>query len=377
VPPFGRAMCGVSRHAAAERGIMTKTRFVVMAIALTVAGIPGPSTAEAAPCLVVTLTGTQSGPAVFNGQAGAGTLVRFGDDGNDCGAVKLQFDAGRGTNMRLSQLDVTPVQLNALFFTHMHSDHTEGFADIMQHRWTWNSTGSKLDVVCSADAVSRLGFSMSCGKFVSHIGDAFLQSGEIAQRRAEGGGESRLAGGPAELSNLITFEPKNEPQAVWSLGDVKVSAIRSTHIPGHASYRVDTPAGSVVIGGDATNDVLATPRSHSTSDQVELLAKGADVVVHSTMHPIMGPDRDSGMPPEVFNRQSNTTDLGAMARRVNAKHLMLTHLGPSIGAVSQGAYKVPGGPLTAEDFRKAAEAGGFAGHIIVGTDLTSLRLPAK
>src|SRR6266581_2614841 len=90
--------------------------------------------AEAAPCLMVTLTGTQSGPAVFNGQAGAGTLVRFGDDSNECGAVKLQFDAGRGTNMRLSQLDVFPVQLNALFFTHM-GDHTEGFADIIQHRW--------------------------------------------------------------------------------------------------------------------------------------------------------------------------------------------------------------------------------------------------
>jgi len=30
---------------------------------------------------------------------------------------------------------------------------------------------------------------------------------------------------------------------------------------------------------------------------------------------------------------------------------------------------VPGGALTAADFRKAAEAGGFTGNIIVGTDL--------
>src|SRR5436305_14404953 len=84
--------------------------------------------AEAAPCLVVTLTGTQSGPSVFNGQAGAGTLVRYGDDSNDCGAMKLQFDAGRGTNMRLSQLGVSPVQLTTLFFTHLHSDDTDGIA---------------------------------------------------------------------------------------------------------------------------------------------------------------------------------------------------------------------------------------------------------
>src|SRR3954469_7951072 len=103
------------------------------------------SSAEAAPCLIVTLTGTQSGPSVFNGQAGAGTLVRYGDDADDCAAMKLQFDAGRGTNMRLSQIDVTPVQLNAIFFTHMHGDHTEGFADIMMLRWYFK--GPKIDVV--------------------------------------------------------------------------------------------------------------------------------------------------------------------------------------------------------------------------------------
>ncbi len=350
---------------------------VVAAIALMFTLTAAPGAASAAPCLVVTLTGTQSGPAVFNGQAGAGTLVSFGDDSNGCGEVRLQIDAGRGTNMRLSQLNVTPGQLNAIFFTHMHGDHSEGFPDIILHRWMWASRGPKLDVVCSADAASRFGFTVSCKKFVDHVGDAFVQSGEVAQRRVEGGGDVRLAGGPAELTNVITFEAKNEPQVVWSRGDVTVSAIRSTHIPGHASYRVDTPAGSVVIGGDATNDVLSPPRSHSTSDQVERLAKGVDVIVHSTMHPVMGPDRDSGMPPEVFHRQSSTTDLGAMARRVNAKHLMLTHLGPSIGAASQGPYKVPGGPLTADDFRKAVAESGFAGNVVVGADLTSLRLPAK
>jgi ribonuclease Z len=352
---------------------MTRTSLAAIAFALLLTG----GAAQGAPCLVITLTGTQSGPAVFNGQAGAGTLVAFGDDSNDCGTVRLQFDSGRGTNMRLSQINVTPAQLNAIFFTHIHGDHTEGFPDIILHRWMWASTGPKLDVVCSGDMPSRFGFTVSCKKFVVHIGDAFLQSGEVAQRRVEGGGHVRLVGGPAELTNLITFEAKNEPQVVWSLGDVKVSAIRSTHIPGHASYRVDTPAGSVVIGGDATNDVLTAPRPRSTSDQVELLAKGVDVIVHSSMHPVMGPDRDSGMPTEVFYRQTSTTDLGAMAKRVNAKHLMLTHMGPSIGAARQGAYKVPGGPLTADDFRKAVEASGFAGHVIVGSDLASLRLPAR
>src|SRR5215216_2767101 len=183
---------------------MTKTTLAVTAVLAAMAAAPP---AEAAPCLIVTLTGTQSGPPSFGGLAGAGTLVRYGDDGNNCNAVKLQFDAGRGTNMRLSQVGVPPGQLNAIVFTHMHSDHTDGFADIVQLRWHFNATGPKIDVVCSSDAVSPLGFTISCKKLVLHIGDPYLQSGEIAQGHSED--KTRLAGGPAVVTNVITFEPND------------------------------------------------------------------------------------------------------------------------------------------------------------------------
>jgi ribonuclease Z len=335
-------------------------------------GVP---TAQAAPCLLVTLTGTQGGPPAFNGLAGPGTLVRYGDDGDNCGAVKLQFDVGRGTTMRLSQLRISPEQLNAVFFTHMHNDHSEGFADLVQLRWMFHGTGPKIDVVCSSDTVSPLGITMSCRNFASHIGDAFIHSGEVAQRHSEI--KERTSGGPAELINVMTFEPKDEPQLVWSFGDVKVSAIKSTHIAGHASFRVETPAGSVVIGGDAGNDVPLPPRSSSASEQVEKLAKGADIIVHSTIHPILGPDKESGFFPHGYYRQSNAFDLGGLAKRAGAKHLLLTHMIPPIGADRHGPFKVPGGPLTEADYRKAAEDGGFTGNIIVGTDLVSLRLPPK
>src|ERR1019366_10760250 len=105
------------------RGIVRKLFSVgswvmkLFAFAIAVVGsiwfLNGVTIAEAAPCLIVTLTGTMGGPPEFNGLAGPGTLVRYGDDANDCGAVKMQFDAGRGTLMRLSQLNVPPVQINA------------------------------------------------------------------------------------------------------------------------------------------------------------------------------------------------------------------------------------------------------------------------
>jgi ribonuclease Z len=323
----------------------------------------------------VSLTGTQGGPPLFNGQAGAGTLVQYGDETNGCGAVKLQFDTGRGTNMRLSQLKVPVGKLDAIFFTHMHSDHTEGLADILQLRWHFNSGGPKVDVVCSEDAKSPLGHTLSCTSYVAHIGDSLIESGEIAQRLVEN--KKRLKGGPADLVNVSTFPSGKEAVEVWSKGDVKVSAIGSRHIPGHASYRVDTPAGSVVIGGDAGNDAPKPPRPSSTSERVEQLAQGADVLVHSTIHPVMGPDKDSGFPPPIYFRQSNASDLGALSKRAGVKHLMLTHLIPPMGAAKQGPYPIPGGALTEDSYKAAVTDGGFEGNTIVGTDLVTLTLPVK
>jgi len=329
--------------------------------------------AVAAPCLKVTLTGTQGGPPVFQGQAGSGTLVQYGEDDNNCAGTNLQFDTGRGTTQRLSQARTPVAELQAIFFTHMHSDHTEGLADMMQLRWHFASAGPKVDLVCSTDAKSPAGHTLSCEQFAKHIGDALIKSGEMAQRLVEN--KKRLTGGPADLINLMTFTPTETATVVWEKDDVKVTAIGSRHIPGHASYRVDTPAGSVVIGGDAGNDSPKPPRPSSTSSHVEKLADGVDIIVHSTIHPAMGPDKNSGFPPPVYFRQSTAEDLGAMAKRTNAKHLMLTHLIPPLGAKSQGPYPIPGGALTEQDYENAVRDGGFTGDVVVGQDLTTLQLP--
>lgn len=354
---------------------MSKILYTIIFSMMAMSGLAF-NEANASPCLVVTLTGT-SGPPPFEGLAGPGTLVRYGDDSNDCRSVLLQFDAGRGTLMRLSQIAVQASELNAVFFTHMHSDHMEGFSDIVQMRWMFGSPHApKLDVVCTTDAKTRLGFPLSCDKFVSHINDAYEISGETAYRKAEMKGVIDPAGPVAGL-NLITFDPKDEPQSVWKLDDVKVSAIGTTHIPGSAAFRIDTPAGSVAIGGDSSNDVQQPPRRTSTSDEFENLAKGVDIIVNTTIHPALSPESGASTPPEVYYRQSNATDLGAMAQRDGAKFLMLTHLAPPIGAATQGTVKVQGGPLTEEDYRKAAQNGGFTGHVVVGKDLTSVTLPVK
>ena len=69
----------------------------------------------------------------------------------------------------------------------------------------------------------------------------------------------------------------------------------------------------------------------------------------------------SQMPPQIRARP-----VARRRRRIRGTH-----------SPSGYPFKVPGRPLTEADYRKAAQDGGFTGTIIVGTDLASLRLPAK
>src|SRR5215813_7899788 len=75
----------------------------------------------------VILTGTGV-PHPTPGRAGAGTLVRAGQ-------VAVQVDAGRATALRLAEAGTHPARLDALFLTHVHSDHVHDVPDLTMTRW--------------------------------------------------------------------------------------------------------------------------------------------------------------------------------------------------------------------------------------------------
>ena len=41
----------------------------------------------------------------------------------------------------------------------------------------------------------------------------------------------RLPGGPSDLANMMTFEPRDEPQLVWSSGNIKQYPLLATSSP--------------------------------------------------------------------------------------------------------------------------------------------------
>ena len=77
--------------------------------------------------LKVTLLGTGS-PGPRMDRFGPSILV-------EAGKQKLLFDCGRGATQRIEQNKVPFAEVDALFLTHLHSDHVVGIPDLWLTGW--------------------------------------------------------------------------------------------------------------------------------------------------------------------------------------------------------------------------------------------------
>ena len=138
-------------------------------------------------------------------------------------------------------------------------------------------------------------------------------------------------------------------------GSVQVAAVAVHHEPvvGAVAYRVTTPAGVVVVSGDTR--VCA---------EVELLATGADVLVHEACRTTAMRDAVAGTSFEhIFGYHADTVPLGALAERAGVAHLVLTHLIPP-----------PIDDAAVHGFADDVRRGGYTGRVTVGRDLTTVTL---
>lgn len=290
------------------------------------------------PSLEVILTGTGV-PHPTPGRAGAGTLVRF-RNGNK--RIALQFDAGRGTVIRLAEAGSSPAFLTALFLTHLHSDHLVDLADVAMTRWIQQQlhTTGPLVIVTPEGGAAR---------FARRMLEPFDE--DIAVRRLHTDASDPQV-------DLRVFEGSFSPQVVWRDDEAGVSvtavAVHHEPVPDACAYRVDSPVGSVVISGDTR-----------VCQEVEELSRGADVLVHEVCRGTAMRDVIAGTVFEtIFSYHADSVPLGAMAQRAGVPHLVLTHLIPGANSdADEAAYEA--------DVR----AGGYTGRVTVGRDLMNVRLP--
>jgi len=112
------------------------------------------------------------------------------------------------------------------------------------------------------------------------------------------------------------------------LGRGQVSAIRSTHIPG---MLISRRYGSRQCGdgGDAGNDAIAPPRSSSTSEQGEKLAKGVEPSLCIVTPPSMALAMQ-GLSGPVYYAKAPAIDLGAMASAAGRQAPYAHHYDPPL-----------------------------------------------
>ncbi|HEY5888344.1 MAG TPA: MBL fold metallo-hydrolase [Acidimicrobiales bacterium] len=282
----------------------------------------------------VTLTGTGV-PHPAPGRAGPGVLVRHGE-------TALQFDAGRGTVLRLAEAGTDTHQLDALFVTHVHSDHVVDLADVVMTRWlqgTLHPAGPLPLFTVAGQATA----------FAGRMLDPFVD--DIALRV-----EHVQEHGPA--LDIRPFSLPASPVELWRSddGSVVVEATGVHHEPVReaVAYRITTHAGVVVVSGDTR-----------VCDEVRELSAGADVLVHEACRLSIMKELIRGTPFEqIFDYHADTIALGGLAESAGVGHLVLTHLiPPPAGADDEQAF--------ADDVRR----GGYSGPLTVGHDLFTVELP--
>ncbi|MCP5065472.1 MAG: hypothetical protein GY946_02815 [bacterium] len=346
---------------------------ICLAISLTA---PGSLLASDDPdCLKVTLTGTGS-PDPDGLRAKAGTLVRYGKQSNDCSEVVLQFDVGPGTLNRLERLDFDVTAVDAYFVTHSHHDHTAGLSSVIAEAWVNGLLSDVLGGTIPPQIEVPVVYVPEEPDEV--VADIVIAAAEVFDEERQGRIDTiGFPPGPP-FDTLADYNPDVRflvPGSVTTvMNDGAPSAVTvSTYENGHMasvgdgvaafSYRIETPAGTVVITGDA-------PPSQGLVD----FAQAADIVVSEIA---LRPPELEGIPlfDTVFEIHLLPDDVAEIASSAGPEAiLMLTHFAPSPPSTEFLGFSFA--EITSCSYVDAVVDGGFDHRIIAGRDLYTVQLMA-
>jgi ribonuclease Z len=294
---------------------------------------------SAAACLVVCLTlaaGSCSAPSVAGGpievtllgtghpgpsmeRFGPGILVRAADQ-------VLLFDAGRGGIQRLTQLGVSYREIDAVFLTHLHSDHVVGLPDLWLTGWLVSGRDMPLSV-----------FGPKGTKHLAeHLKEAF--EFDIGIRLVD----ERL---PPDGAKLEVREV--EGGFVYKKGNVRVTAFFVDHKPISPAlgYRIDYGGHAVALSGDTR-----------FSTGLIQAAAGVDLLVHEVADAREGLTERYPSLGRVIAHHTTASEAGKVFEKVKPKLAVYSHI-------------VLSGITESELVNRTRQT--YTGPLVVGRDLMS------
>lgn len=267
----------------------------------------------------------------------------------DQNAYLVDFGPGVVRRAKAAVLDrhiaaLEPANLKIAFVTHLHSDHTAGYSDLILTGWT-AGRHNPLAVYGPSGLQSM----------TEHILEAYRV--DIDTRTAPGGDQRANPDGWKVSAHEI------KAGVVYRDEKTKVTAFPTQHAMESYGYRFDTPDRSIVISGDTS----------PTEETIKACA-GCDILVHEArameMFAKLPEDRRS------FGAKNHTTSeqLVALAVKAKPRLLIVYH-----AWISSWPSVPPSGSqpvvLTTGEFHSSAEAlqkeigARYSGRFVIGQDL--------
>jgi ribonuclease BN (tRNA processing enzyme) len=276
----------------------------------------------------VVLLGTGT-PAANPDRSGPATAIVVNDTAYlvDFGPGVVRRASAAATSKGITALQ--PTALRVAFVTHLHSDHTVGYPDLIFTPWT---LGRRVPL----EVYGPKGL----GAMTKNLLEAYRA--DIDTRTNADGNQRSFADGHRVNAHEIAAG------VVYKDANVTVTAFPTKHAMESYGYRFDTPDRSIVISGD-TNPAQATIDA----------CRGCDVLIHEvhTSAWLAARPEAGGAAQGTFRRFSEkyhttTEQLAELARAAKPRLLVLYHYNS----------------LSAEELQ-ADMMSRYQGHFVIGRDL--------
>src|SRR2546426_7177673 len=270
----------------------------------------------------------RSGPATAIVVNDTPYLVDFG-----AGVVRRAEEAAIQRGIKALE----PLNLRVAFVTHLHSDHTVGYADLILTPWV---VGRKVPLQVYGPAGIK--------EMTEHLLEAYRSDFETRTNRASPG---IITGSGGQIPEGHAVEAHQiRAGVVYKDVNVTVTAFPTKHAMESYGYRFDTPDRSIVISGD-TNPTQATIDA----------CHGCDVLIH-----------EGGLSLEVLARRppefqsfaskyhTTTAQLAELASQAKPRLLIIYHVNSRSSATPQASTI---GQILSEVSSR------YSGTVVVGRDL--------
>jgi ribonuclease BN (tRNA processing enzyme) len=333
---------------------------------------PAPTSSPSANADQLVILGTAAGPPAVPGRFGIASALVIGNK-------TYVIDCGRAAVTQYVNCGLSLADLDGIFVTHLHADHTtdlfnffllgSGWGtphDSLRHAIPVYGPGSAggLPAATPPDrkvaTVNPTDPTPGVAALLRDCNDAYAYSTNVLMRDSGfddigsfmDAREISLPGVGASLTGNTA--PAMQPFKIATLADITVTATLVPHgvcFPSYA-FRFDTPQGSVVFSGDT-----------APSPNLIALARGADILVHEAVD--LAFFKSHGFSPTFQHHiETSHTDIAlvaGIAQQAQVKTLIVSHLGPADPRlVSNARWK--------ELALAGAAKSGYKGQLVIGKE---------